>query len=148
MKWWLRCIVGNVGTRFWKGQRIVLNKKGISGSAVLILDHLFLSCCFVVPTLPTMQFSHWVTSLEAVRQITCSFLWSRKRLYSSFCLIYSCSPLRPVNTLMELQLKAKGKVRKYFLRSSWSILKKNIFSLCLCGTLVSANISWNLGGKK
>ena len=72
-----------------------MNKKGdISGSAVSILDHLFLSCSFVVPTLPTMQFSRRVTSLEAVYQI------------------------RPVNTLVELPFKAKGEVRKYFFGSN------------------------------
>ena len=38
----------------------------------------------LVTTLPTMQFSHWVTSLEAIYQITCSVLWSHKRLYITF----------------------------------------------------------------
>ena len=32
---------------------------------------------------PTMQLSHWVTSLEAVYQITCSFLWSHNKLYTT-----------------------------------------------------------------
>lgn len=36
------------------------------------------------PTLPTMQLRHWVTSLEAVNQITCSFFWSNKRLWTAF----------------------------------------------------------------
>ena len=40
--------------------------------------------CFSQPTLPTMQHSHWVTSLEAIYQIACSFLCSHKRLYSTF----------------------------------------------------------------
>ena len=28
-----------------------------------------------------MHLGHWVTSMEAIYQITCSFLWSHKRLY-------------------------------------------------------------------
>ena len=36
-------------------------------------DCLFSSLQNLVPTLPTMQFSHWAISLEAIYQITCSY---------------------------------------------------------------------------
>ena len=45
----------------------------------------------LAPTLPTMQPSHWVTSLEAVYQITCSILWSHERLYTAFFNDCSCT---------------------------------------------------------
>ena len=44
------------------------------------LLHIFLPFQNMVPTLPTMHFSHWATSLEAIYRITCSFLWSQWRL--------------------------------------------------------------------
>ena len=36
----------------------------------------------LAPTLPTMLPSYWVTSLEAIYLILCSFLWSYKRFYT------------------------------------------------------------------
>ena len=38
----------------------------------------------LAPTLPTMQVSHWVTSLEAIYQITWNFLWNQKKALHYF----------------------------------------------------------------
>ena len=38
----------------------------------------------MVPKLPTMQFGNWVTSLESIDQITCSFLWRHKKLDTTY----------------------------------------------------------------
>ena len=43
----------------------------------------------LVPTLPTMQLIHWVTSLGGIPQIACSFLWSHKILYHTFLFHFS-----------------------------------------------------------
>lgn len=48
----------------------------------------------LVPTLPAMQLSHCVTSPEAVYQIKSSFLWSHKKLFTTFFTspLQLCSP--------------------------------------------------------
>ena len=43
-----------------------------------------------MPTLPTMQHSCWVTALEAIYQITCSFLMTYWKLYPTFALPKTC----------------------------------------------------------
>ena len=58
----------------------------------------------LLPTLPMMQRSHWVTSLEAVYQIACSFLWSHENLYPTFFHTCSRTPQKPVNTLKYVKL--------------------------------------------
>ena len=46
----------------------------------------------LLSTLPTMQLTHGLTSLEEIDQITCSFLRSHKRLYTGvFSPTYACS---------------------------------------------------------
>ena len=40
------------------------------------------------PSLPTMYFTHWVTSLEAVYQMTCSFLWRQTTLFFFFFFLH------------------------------------------------------------
>ena len=50
----------------------------------LFTPHIPLPFQNLVPTLPTMQRSPWVTSPQAVYQITCGFLWSHKGLYIAF----------------------------------------------------------------
>lgn len=45
-----------------------------------------------LPTLPRMQISHWMTSLESVYRITCSVLWSYKRLYTALFHIFRSIP--------------------------------------------------------
>ena len=96
---WLCCIVGNVGGRFLKGRRTCGEKKG---NISVVFYCVLLYCCIdfessgvvgvlcytsgllfktLAPTLPTMQLCHRLTSLEAVYQITCSFLCSHKRLF-------------------------------------------------------------------
>ena len=52
----------------------------------LINDHSLQSSELHViwPTFPTMQCSLWVTSLEVIYQMTCSFLWHSNRLYTTF----------------------------------------------------------------
>lgn len=75
---WLSCIVGNVGSMLWKGWRTI--KGDVSGFDGLLNQ----STAFqnLATTLPTMQFSHWGNSLEAIYQIKCIFLWSnQKALY-------------------------------------------------------------------
>ena len=50
--------------------------------------------------LPRMQLSCWVTSLEAVYQVTCSLFWSHNRLYTVlfFCFFFHISSSK--HTLM------------------------------------------------
>ena len=38
-------------------------------------------------------------SLEAVYQVTCSLIWSYKKLHTTFVIYAVVLPLRPVNTL-------------------------------------------------
>ena len=90
-----------------------IKESDISGSAV------FLNCPYRVqqsyrravvnqgaafpnlaPTLPTMQFSHTGTSLEAIYQITCIFLWSHKRRYISIFKYVAVLPKTRKHTLM------------------------------------------------
>ena len=61
----------------------------------------------LVPMLPTMQHSHWVTSLEAVYQITCSNLW--KRLYATFFFLF-----------LQLQSYLSTSVRCLWISPGWS----------------------------
>ena len=73
-----------------KRKNIVWNVKGISAflnwvqwcHRTVMLDQ-WTAFNNLVPTLPTMQLSYWVTSLETVYQIICSFLWSPKRMYTT-----------------------------------------------------------------
>ena len=58
---WLSCIVGNVSSRFRKGWRTC----GIKViSSVMTITDQWTASQNLAPTLPTMHFSHWVTSLE------------------------------------------------------------------------------------
>ena len=91
-------LVGNVGCRFWKENTWNI-KMALCGSAVAYWFWSFVSKLSImlpfqklVPTFPTMQLSHWVTSLEAVYQITWSFLGSHKRLYAT---LFTYSVLLP-----------------------------------------------------
>ena len=46
----------------------------------------------LIPTLPTMQLGCWVTSMEAIHQITCGFFWSHKKALHFFFNICSSPP--------------------------------------------------------
>ena len=48
------------------------------------ITHLLLPFQNLMPTLPTMQPSPYVTSLEAIYQVACSFVLTHKRLYTTF----------------------------------------------------------------
>ena len=90
----INCIVGNVGfegeKNAWNKIRLYLwyccvFKLSLQSPTVLQACNGRPGDCLpnLAPTLPTMQFSHTGTSLEAIYQITCSFLWSHKRRYTS-----------------------------------------------------------------
>ena len=57
--------------------------------------------CIYTPALPTMQFSHWVTSLEVVYRIPCSFLWSHKNIYMT---CFTCAADLPQTCKHTLQV--------------------------------------------
>ena len=65
---WLKCIVGNVCARFWKAVHwfIIVIIKDIT----FFIPHVLCSFLNLMPTLPTMQLSHSLTSLEPVYQTT------------------------------------------------------------------------------
>lgn len=46
---------------------------------------LYIIGLHLVPTLPTIQCHHWVTSLEADYHLTCSFLWNNTRKHDVTC---------------------------------------------------------------
>ena len=75
------CIVGNVDT-----SDLAACSYYVSSWSELIQENerynLFYSTpsSSLVPSLPTMQRTHWVTSLDAIHQITCSFLRSHTGL--------------------------------------------------------------------
>ena len=89
---WLRCIVGDVGSRFTTGRRMW----GIKGDISVLMCWLLFVFIEIInqqtatqnplTTLPTMHLSHWVTSLEAVYQMTGIFVWRHWRLYTTFIL--------------------------------------------------------------
>ena len=56
-------------------------------------------CSDLVPALPTMQLSHWGTSLEALYQITYSFLWRKKKKKSLFTTIFTNTVAFPCKDL-------------------------------------------------
>ena len=76
---WTGCIVGNVGTRFWKVRRMCrLNKGDISGSAVLILIICLYTVhnessgvigvqCRPMDWFSWLHVSHWVTWTQFIR---------------------------------------------------------------------------------
>ena len=93
------CTVGNVDTRLWRVVHYVVlhsintveliidnfNNKWLKpGKSRLFTLLTLLLFKNMAPTVPTMQFYHWVTSLQAVYQIAHSFLWSHRRLHTTF----------------------------------------------------------------
>ena len=76
---WLSYRVGNIGTRSWQSSLLVYFARlqyrciyyGQFNNKWSKISPLFIPCTFLafqnlMPKFPTMQFSHWITSLEAV----------------------------------------------------------------------------------
>ena len=96
----LSCIVGNVGKRM-RG----IKKDNISVLILIIFLFKLSTMSYnsvtgvqwtngllfknLIPTSPTMHLLQWVTSLEAVYPIVCSFLRRQKRLIHYYYLSYS-----------------------------------------------------------
>ena len=80
---WLSCIVGNVWVMLWVKQKVKMYTTVLEMSP-FYKPHTLLPFPNLVPTLPTMQPRHWVTSLEAFSQTTCRFFWSHKKCYTTF----------------------------------------------------------------
>ena len=87
---WLSRIAGNLGTRFWKAVHLSgsallqhcstrYQRKNQDKSPLFFIYSMHSSSFFqnLVAASPIMQLSCWVTWLEAIYQITCSFLLSR-----------------------------------------------------------------------
>ena len=99
---WSSCIVGHEGTKFWKAS--------LSSNHIFVTQHILLLFQNLKPTLPTMQLSHWLTSLEAVHQISHHFYHSSSWSSSAslyFVWTHSCtgsynSDLLPVRCISSI----------------------------------------------
>ena len=128
------CTVGNVGVGLILKQMIRINTAESEISAFLFHTVVFL-CQNQVPTLPTMQLGNWVTSVEEIDQIACSFLWSCKIQLNSGVLLSktTCWKTRSqyavcvdVSCLIHKKYTLKPPVKQLVIRKHCSLTTKGV----------------------